>query len=153
MHTVQNVTGRLVEVRVASPLTLEEVHQFVRAHQATISRIPDRYVGVVDLLNARTFPADVAQSMIQLLSAMADRVERTAFLIGESAVFALQIERVLRNAENPNRRAFRDPAELGRWLGEILTPHEQTRLAQFLKGSGEIGARPERPAPSPAPPG
>jgi hypothetical protein len=133
MHTVQNVAGRLVEVRVASPLTLEEVQQLVREHQATISRIPDRYVGVVDLLHARTFPAEVAESMVKLLSSVAGRVERTAFLIGESAVFALQIERVLRQAENPNRKAFRDPGELGRWLGEILTPEEHARLAQFLE--------------------
>jgi len=139
MHTVQNVTGRLVEVRVASPLTLEEVQQFIHAHQVAISRIPERYVGVVDLLHADTFPVEVAQSLIQLLSAVADRVERTAFLIGESAIFSLQIERVLRNAANPNRKAFRDPAQLARWLAEILTPTEQLRLEQFLERRGEIG--------------
>jgi hypothetical protein len=138
MHTVQNVTGRLVEVRVASPLTLEEVQQFVREHQEAVRHIPDRYVGVVDLLHARTFPAEVAESMIKLLSAMADRVERTAFLIGESAVFALQIERVLRAAANPNRKAFRDPGELVPWLAEVLTPDESARLSEFLNGSGAI---------------
>jgi hypothetical protein len=135
MHTVQNVTGKLVEVRVATPLTLEEVKQFVREHETVINRIPERYVGVVDLLQADVLPADVAQSLIQLLSVMAERVERTAFLIGESAVFSLQIERVLRNAANPNRKAFRDPAQLNQWLGESLTPTERTRLSQFLEAS------------------
>lgn len=139
MHTVQNVTGRLVEVRVATPLTLEEVQQFVREHQTAIGKIPGRYIGVVDLLHADVFPVEVAQRLIQLLSVMADRVERSAFLVGESAVFALQIERVIRNATNPNRKAFRDPAELDRWLGEILTPAERSRLDQFLDHRGEIG--------------
>lgn len=139
MHTVQNVTGKLVEVRVATPLTLEEVKQFVREHETVINRIPERYVGVVDLLHADVLPADVAQSLIQLLSVMADRVERTAFLIGESAVFSLQIERVLRNAANSNRKAFRDPVLLGQWLGESLTPTERTRLSQFLESRGVIG--------------
>lgn len=139
MHTVENVTGRLVEVRVATPLTLAEVQQFVGEHQTAISRIPGRYVGAVDLLHADVLPADVAQRLIQLLSVMADRVERTAFLIGESAVFALQIERVIRNAANPNRKAFRDPLELSRWLGEILTPLESSRLDQFLDHQGELG--------------
>lgn len=139
MHTVQNVTGRLVEVRVATPLTLEEIQQFIREHQTAISRIPERYVGVVDLLHADIFPADVTQRLIQLLSVMADRVERSAFLIGESAVLSLQIERVIRNAANPNRRAFRDPDQLSRWLGEILTPAEISRLDQFLDHRGKIG--------------
>lgn len=139
MHTVQNVTGKLVEVRVASPLTLEEIQQFVREHQTVINRIPERYVGVVDLLHADVFPADVAQRLIQMLSVVADRVERSAFLIGESALLALQVERVIRNAANPNRKAFRDPDELGRWLGEVLTPLERSRLVGFLAHRGEIG--------------
>ncbi|HBL28895.1 MAG TPA: hypothetical protein DD490_18835 [Acidobacteria bacterium] len=138
MHTVQNVTGRLVEVRVASPLTLEEVQKFTNELRLVISRIPERYIGVVDLLHADTFPVDVAQGLIQLLSAMSDRVERTAFLIGESAIFSLQIERVLRNAANPNRKAFRDPLPLGKWLEEILTQNEHTRLELFLERRGEI---------------
>lgn len=137
MHTVENVAGRLVEVRVATPLTLEEVQQFVREHQTVAHRIPEKYVGVVDLLHADVFPADVAQRLIQLLSAMADRVERSAFLIGESAVLALQVERVIRNAANPNRRAFRDPQQLRQWLEEILTRTERNRLAEFLDHRGD----------------
>jgi hypothetical protein len=141
MHTVENVTGRLVEVRVAAPLTLDEVKQFVREHQAAIARIPERYVGVVDLFHADVFPVDVAQSLIELMSGMASRVERTAFLVGESAVFAMQIERVIRNAANPNRRAFRDPGDLRKWLAEILTATEAARLGEFLSHSGSIGRK------------
>ncbi len=132
MHRIQNITGRLVEVRVKPPLTLDEVRQFVEEHKATVSRIPDRYVGVVDLHRADVFQADVAAALIQLLSRMADRVERTAFLIGESAVFALQIERVIRNAASPNRKSFREPGPLKEWLGEVLTDGERTRLDAFL---------------------
>lgn len=133
MHKVDNVTGRLVEVRVAPPLTLEEVESFVDELRTTINRIPDRYVGVVDLHKADVFPVEVAQALIALLSRMADRVERTAFLIGESAVFALQIERVIRRSVNPNRKAFRDAASLEAWLGEVLTDRERERLAELLE--------------------
>jgi hypothetical protein len=136
MHTVENVTGRLVEVRVAPPLTLDEVRQFVEEHRATVDRIPDRYIGVVDLHRANVFPPEVAESLIQLLSRMADRVERSAFLIGESAVLALQIERIIRNSANPNRMAFRDPEPLKEWLEEVLAPDERLRLAGFLAGVG-----------------
>jgi hypothetical protein len=139
MHTVQNVAGRLVEVRVATPLTLEEVQQFVDEHRAAISRIPERYVGVVDLHRADLFPTEVAQSLIQLLSTMADRVERSAFLIGESALFALQIERVIRNSENPNRKCFREPKPLADWLGQVLIDRERLRLDEFLEDAAPLG--------------
>ena len=40
------------------------------------------------------------------------RVERTALLIGDSEVMALQAERALRSAKSENRRVFRRPQEL-----------------------------------------
>ena len=146
MHKIQNIVGRLVEVRVEPPLTLEEIKQFVEEHKATVSRIQDRYVGVVDLHKADIFPAEVTDALIQLLSRMAERVERTAFLISDSAVFALQIERVLRNAANPNRRAFREPEPLKEWLGEVLNGGERFRLNRFLTDvlASDDGGRPAK---------
>ena len=61
------------------------------------------------------------------------RVERTAFLIGESAIFALQVERIIRSSNNPNRRAFREAAELLHWLEEVLTLGEQVQLEHFVR--------------------
>jgi hypothetical protein len=135
MHTVKNAVGRLVEVRVASPLSLAEVDQFRQEHHAAIRNIPDRYVGAVDLRHADVFPTEVAQGLIAMLSEMAQLVERTGFLIGESAVFALQIERILRNSANPNRKAFRQPEQLKTFLDEVLTPLERSRLEEFLDES------------------
>lgn len=132
MHKVEHHAGRLVEVKLASPLSLSEVGQFVGELQGVIGRIPGgKYVGVVDLLDANVFPPEVAEGLIQLLSAASPRVERTAMLIGESATFALQVERVIRSANNENRRAFRNPAEMEAWLGEILTTEERIRLRQW----------------------
>jgi len=139
MHKAQNMVGRLVEVRFASPLTLDEVKQFIAEHHAIIKKLARKYVGVVDLLQADVFPVPVAETLIQLLSTMAPQVERTAFLIRESALFALQVERVIRSSNNPNRRAFREPEALQEWLAEILDPHEQGRLAQFVDDA--IGRR------------
>jgi hypothetical protein len=139
MHKAQNVVGRLVEVRIASPLALEEVKQFTAEHHAIIKRLARKYVGIVDLLQADVFPVPVAETLIQLLSALAPQVERTAFLIRDSALFALQVERVIRNSNNPNRRVFREPEALKEWLGEILDPFEQGRLAQFVDDA--IGRR------------
>lgn len=132
MHKAQNVVGRLVEVRLASPLNLDETRQLVEELRAIINRLASKYVGVVDLLQADVFPVPVAETLIQLLSGVAPQVERTAFLVGDSALFALQVERVIRNSSHPNRRAFRDSEALKEWLGEVLRPPEQARLAQFV---------------------
>lgn len=132
MHKAQNVVGRLVEARFASPLDLDEVKQFVGEHRAIINRLARKYVGVVDLLQADVFPVPVAEALIQLLSGVAPQLERTAFLIRDSAVFAMQVERVIRNSNHPDRRAFRDPEALKQYLGEVLDAPEQARLAQFV---------------------
>lgn len=139
MHKAQNVVGRLVEARFASPLTLEEVKQFVAEHRAIINRLARKYVGVVDLLQADVFPVPVAEGLIQLLSGVAPQLERTAFLIRDSALFALQVERVIRNSNHPDRRVFRDPEALKEYLGEVLDASEQARLAQFVDDA--IGRR------------
>lgn len=132
MHKAQNVVGRLVEARFASPLTLDEVKQFVAEHRAIINRLARKYVGVVDLLQADVFPVPVAEGLIQLLSGVAPQLERTAFLIRDSALFAMQVERVIRNSNHPDRRVFRDPEALKEYLGEVLDVQEQIRLAQFV---------------------
>lgn len=134
MHSVANHAGRLVEVKVASPLTLEEVQQLVRELVAVMQSIPVNSVGVVDLLGAHVFPPDVAQTLIQLLSGNASHVERTAMLIGDSAIFALQVERAIRTSSPDKRRAFRTPGELKAWLGEVLTAEEKSALERFVGG-------------------
>lgn len=139
MHKAQNVVGRLVEARFASPLSLEEVKQFVAEHRAIINRLARKYVGVVDLLQADVFPVPVAEALIQLLSGVAPQLERTAFLIRDSALFAMQVERVVRNSNHPDRRVFRDPEALKEYLAEVLDLQEQARLAQFVDDA--IGRR------------
>lgn len=138
MYKVENRVGKLVEVRLASPLNLDEVQQFIQGMVGVMQKIDGKYVGAVDMLDAHVFPAAVADQLSQLLAGASPRVERTALLIGTSAVFGLQVERVIRDAANPNRRVFRNAREMETWLGEVLTPMEKTRLATFVS---EIEAR------------
>ena len=49
-----------------------------------------------------------------------------------NAIFSLQLERLLREAQNPARRAFRDAQPLLKWLSEILTPEELARAKQMF---------------------
>jgi|SRR5215212_2643190 len=132
MHSVEHHTGRLMEVRLATPVTEEELPLFVRDLNKVLGAIPGKYIGVTDLMEANIFPPFVTQTMIQYMSASSPRVVRSAMLIGESATFALQVERVLRSSNSDNRRAFRKPEELEAWLGPILTVEERVRLRRFL---------------------
>ncbi|HWW60752.1 MAG TPA: hypothetical protein VN181_05230 [Thermoanaerobaculia bacterium] len=141
MYTVANHVGRLVEVTLASPLTLDEVQSFVRDNVAVMKTIAGNFVGVADLRGAHVFPAEVADRLIQLLSANSSQVERSAMLIGDSATFAIQVERVIRTANHPNRKIFRNPGEMVAWLNEVLTVAEQEQLQQFLRSATDNGRR------------
>jgi hypothetical protein len=111
---------------------MEDVRDFLAEHQAVTKRLARKYVGVVDLLQADVLPVPVVETLISVMAASAPQVERTAFLVRESALFALQLERVIRNSNHPDRRVFRSPDGLQEWLAEVLDPQEQTRLAQFI---------------------
>ena len=138
MYRVENPAGRLIEVKLASPLTIEEVEQFTQKYVEVMRKIPVRYVGVVNLLEAYVFPKAVAEGLMKLLSGAAAHVERSALLIGESAVFGLQVERLIREANNPNRRAFRNGHELVAWLGEVLTAAEKKELERFIHEAAPV---------------
>jgi hypothetical protein len=134
VHSVANHAGRLIEVKVASPLTIQEAQQLAGELLAAMHDLARQYVGVVDLLGAHVFPPDVAETLIKLLSGNAPHVVRTALLIGDSAVFALQVERGIRTSDPDKRRAFRSPDELKTWLGQVLTAEENAALERFLSG-------------------
>jgi hypothetical protein len=134
VHSDANHAGRLIEVKVASPLTIQEAQQLAGELLAAMHDLARQYVGVVDLLGAHVFPPDVADTLIKLLSGNAPHVIRTAMLIGDSAVFALQVERGIRTSDPDKRRAFRSPGELKAWLGQVLTAEENAALERFLGG-------------------
>jgi len=132
MYTVEHHVGKLFEVRLVTPVTEEEFQHFIHDLNRVLGQIPGKYVGVTDLMEAHIFPPFVTQTMIQYMSASSPRVVRSAMLIGESATFALQIERVLRSSNSDLRRAFRKQEELEAWVGEVLTFEERVRLKRFL---------------------
>lgn len=47
-----------------------------------------------------------------------DRVERSAALVSDSAIFSLQVERLIAQAGNPMWRSFHDRFELKAFLAE-----------------------------------
>jgi hypothetical protein len=57
---------------------------------------------------------------------------RTGTRLGRSPTLHLQILRMIREANHPQRKAFREPAEVLAFLAEVATPAERDRLAGLL---------------------
>lgn len=132
MFRIEHKVGRLVEVRIATPVREDEMPEVAASTHAVVEKVPDQFVAVMDLRRAHVFPQAVAEGFIHILSDNNPKLGRSAFLIGESSVFSLQIERAIREANNPMRRSFRESSKLEAWLDQTLNPAEQARLHKFL---------------------
>ena len=134
MFISRNRAGRLLELRISHPVTLEEIDELQKQQLANVMRIPGRYVSVVDLRQSRVFPPDVAERLIGLMTRANPKLERGAFLLPESAILGLQAERAIQEVGSGERRVFRDPDELEVWLRDNLNELERQRLSRFLAG-------------------
>jgi len=141
MITVASTAGKLVEVRIQTPITAAELADMKAASVAIFSRLRIPFAGITDLRAARVLPAELADQVTAFLKRDAPNVMRSAFLVGEGAIFNMQLDRVLREAASERRRSFRTRAELLAWMGEVLTPEEQRRLTSFLDEGETLASR------------
>lgn len=75
----------------------------------------------------------VADELARLFGIMNNRLERVAVLVSRSnATLALQLERIVREARNPNRRVFYDVAPALEHLSSALDAMELQRARDFL---------------------
>jgi hypothetical protein len=133
MHEVRTPGGRLVTLRLVSPIDDLEANDVVQAIRRGLGAITTQVVICTDLTEARTFSPPVATRFTELMRADNPKIERSAFLLArDAATFSLQVERMIRESKSPHRRTFTDAAELERWLAAMLTPDELTHLRSFL---------------------
>ena len=133
MYTVEKQVGRLIEARIASPLTHSEMEQAMRQAQDLVFASPGTIVSCTDVTGLDIVPPTAVDLLIGLFTRDAPKVERAALLVRRSSTVAIQMEHTIRRAGIPNRKAFHDAAPLQRWLAGVLTPPEQVRLTQFLR--------------------
>jgi hypothetical protein len=131
MYSLGHRVGRLVEIRIWSPVSMEEAVRWGRDHDALIDSVKGPYICLVDLVDATVFPQDVVDAYVKTMR-NEPRLLRTGTLLNQSPTLSLQIARMIREANNPERRAFRDPEQLGTWLGEVLTREERARMQAVL---------------------
>jgi hypothetical protein len=134
--TVEHRVGRLVEARLFAPRSVEEVHTFREGMRSAFVAAGARCLICADWRGANLLAPPVADALVDLLRRGNRHFERSAVLLPERApLFALQVERVVREAASPVRRTFVAPSALCAWLGEMATDEEKRRMAAFLSES------------------
>ncbi len=139
MFSSNNHIGRLVELRVTTPISTEEILELRKTHLAVTQAVDGEFVVAVDMRQAHVFPPAISEAFIGLMSQLNPRLLRSAVLINHGAVLGLQAERAIRAAGNPDRRTFRESQDLEAWLSPVLDDNERRRLHTFL-GEGPIPA-------------
>jgi hypothetical protein len=133
MYTVEKRVGRLVEARFGSPLTRADVESAVQLVQAIGAASPGQMVACTDVSGLDIVPPEAVDLITALFTRTNPRVVRGAFLLPSAyGTVSIQMEHMIRQAGLANRRCFREPALLRRWLDDVLTSQEAARLAQFL---------------------
>jgi hypothetical protein len=130
-HVAASV-GRLVEVRPEALPNVDAVGAIGAAIGKAIRAAGGEALFCVDWRRLRILAPPVADALVVLMKSGNPRLVRSAALIGAQAAFGLQVDRVLRSADNPSRRAFRDPEELLGWIGEVATAEEAAQARAFL---------------------
>ena len=135
-NSARVLVGRLLEINVqAGYRSVADVDEMAARIKAQYDLVPEptRLVTAADWRSCRVLTQNVSERAIAMLIGMNPRVERGAILHEPTqATSVLQVARIVREANLPNRRVFTDPLELESWLGEVLNDAERQRLATLL---------------------
>jgi len=135
-NTCSFVVGRLLEIRVAAGYhAVQDVDEMMAMMRDQISRLPEQHKFVIaaDWRRVGVMPQDTAERAREMLARSNPRVVKSSILIDPShATTSLQVVRLVKEAENANRRHFTDAAQQIAWLSDVLTAQELQRLRVFL---------------------
>jgi hypothetical protein len=133
MFSVANTVGELLEIRVASPLSMDDAMALFKKIYRAIPRGRSSRV-IVDARGLRIVDPAVVDAVVVMMKQDNPWVERNAFLVAEGALMGIQVERMLKELAVSNRKAFKLRRDAEEWLAEVCTPEEQARLRHFLDG-------------------
>ncbi len=134
LHTIANPAGRLLVFRVFPPFTDETGARGAIDLRAAIVALSAPAIIFTDLRHAQTFSPATTERFVGLMKADNPKIERSVVLLcNDAPMLALQITRVIREAENPNRAAFIVARELAEWCEPVLSEAERAALAIALE--------------------
>jgi hypothetical protein len=136
-NTCEVVVGRLLEIRLGpgylAPGDVDDMIKMIGQSISTRIAADERVVIAADWRNQRIMNPQTAERTKAMLTGVNPRVLRSSILtLPENATTNMQVVRLVRESENPERRHFTDVAAMRAWLAEILRDDERARLAQFL---------------------
>ena len=125
-----------MEIRLAagfrSVADVDKMLASVGAQSALLGRDAP-FVIAADWRGVGLMAPDTAARASEMLTQTNPRVLRSAILVHEAQPTAtLQVHRLVKEAQNENRRMFSKVSEQAAWLAEVLTPEELARLYDFL---------------------
>jgi hypothetical protein len=131
MIEFRNPVGSLLVTRWSQPLLLDELTSGGPAFFKVVEN-GDRWVLCCDLRKLVVLSPDVASAMVAVMKRDNPRIIRSAFVAPQLATLTLQLTRMLREAENPNRQMFHSPDAIKKWLADVLGGEEKLHLSAFL---------------------
>jgi hypothetical protein len=134
MTEVRNPQGRLITFRIVAPVDDANAGQSALELRSAVVAVPGPVVVCADLRAARTFSPETTERFVALMRSDNRKLERSALLLdgSQSATYVLQVERMVREANHPERRTFRVKSDLRAWLSPCLTSDELAALDAFL---------------------
>jgi hypothetical protein len=135
-NTCEIRVGRLMEIRLLHGYnTLADVETMRERISQAFATLPASQSVVIaaDWRYCRLMGAEASDHVGKMIGSFNARIERSGTVTSpDSPVAVLQFLRVIRESKHPGRKLFQNVSELSEYLGELLTPAEQARLAQFL---------------------
>jgi pimeloyl-ACP methyl ester carboxylesterase len=135
-NTCEFVVGRLLEIRVAGFRSSADIHAQTAGVAQAVASLPKdtKYVIAGDWRAAQIMAPKMAAGAAEMLARVNPSIARSGILtLPEHSTANMQIFRIVREAQNPNRRHFTSASAMHRWLSEELTPGESARLRIFLE--------------------
>jgi hypothetical protein len=133
MIEVHHRVGRLIELETTPPVSRPTLVEYRSKLEAAYEAIGEPAIVVSDLRTAPILPQHIADTFIQHMKADRARILRSALLYGSRATSALQVERMVLEANNPHRAAFNEIEPLLAFIAEVATPEELASAERFLR--------------------
>jgi len=132
MVTVTHRLGKLVTVRIASPVTYREATLLKPRMEAVIGRLTGPLYLAADLADARVYSPDVAEKIIGALQGPWATVRRQSVVINSGSALGGQVYGLFREMRDPERQAWVSAKDMGTYLAEVLGPAEAQALRDFM---------------------
>jgi hypothetical protein len=132
--SIDITVGRLIEARVFALRTVADADAYSTALVEQVRRIPfGSPVLLADHRPVAIYPQPVTERLVELFRQMNTRLARVAIIASRSnATLAMQIERIVREANDARRRVTYVPADAAAHIRPALDGPEIARVDAFL---------------------